>query len=64
MNNSWDDGRLVEGWRYGTNDGAPAYYHPRGGFVAFNDDMSALYVADVREVPFAVIEALRARGQR
>lgn len=47
----------LDGWRKGTNDGAPCVYAPNGaGFVAFNEDMSGLYVADVREVPFCVVE--------
>ncbi len=62
-NNTWNDGKLVDGWRSATNDGAPCFYHPRGGLVAFNEDQSALYVADVKEVPFSVISALVARAR-
>ena len=54
----------VDGWRRGTNGGAPCYYAPNGlGFVAFNEDMSALHVASLLEIPFSVIDALREMGK-
>lgn len=60
-----DKPKLIDGWRAGTNDGAPCMYAPNlDGFVAFNEDMSALYVADVREVPFLVIDELRKQTER
>ena len=50
----------VDGWSI-ENDGGVlvARTGDRVGLVAFNDDMSGLYVADVQDVPFAVIDALR-----
>ncbi len=49
----------TDGWCLDCSEGAPVMRSPLGGFVAFNEDMSALYVADVREVPFSVIDRLR-----
>ncbi len=62
----WIDTLLVkeriDGWTIESDDGSVvARNSDRTGFVAFNDDMSGLYIADVSEVPFAVIDALRKR---
>ncbi len=55
----------VDGWTIENDDGVLIARTPdRIGFVAFNDDGSGLYVADVAEVPFLVVDALRARQDK